>query len=100
LNRPTCAGAGAEISLSASLHSALVCSSGVDRFVIEIDDPRRDDVRSLLEQHLGFARAVTPPEDVHALDLDGLLDSPGAMTEAGVLARCTRARCEQPPPRT
>ncbi|HZQ64824.1 MAG TPA: GNAT family N-acetyltransferase [Gaiellaceae bacterium] len=43
-------------------------------FVIEVDDPRRDDVRALLEQHLAFAREVTPPEDVHALDLDGLLD--------------------------
>jgi len=42
--------------------------------VIEVDDPRRDDVRALLEQHLAFAREVTPPEDVHALDLDGLLD--------------------------
>ena len=42
--------------------------------MIELDDPRRDDVRALLEQHLAFARAVTPPEDVHALDLDGLLD--------------------------
>ncbi len=29
---------------------------------------------SLLERHLAFARTVTPPEDVHALDLDGLLD--------------------------
>ena len=46
----------------------------MDRFVIEVDDPRRDDVRALLEQHLAFARGVTPPEDVHALDLDGLLD--------------------------
>jgi putative acetyltransferase len=44
------------------------------RFVIEIDDPRRDDVRALLEQHLAFAREVTLPGDVHALDLDGLLD--------------------------
>src|SRR5919201_929644 len=43
-------------------------------FVIAVDDPSRDDVRSLLEQHLAFARAMTPPEDVHALDLDGLLD--------------------------
>ena len=42
--------------------------------MIEIDDPRRDDVCTLLEQHLAFARAVTPPEDVHALDLDGLLE--------------------------
>jgi putative acetyltransferase len=46
----------------------------VELFVIEVDDPRRDDVHELLEQHLAFARSVTPPEDVHALDLDGLLD--------------------------
>jgi len=38
------------------------------------DDPRADDVRKLLERHLAFAHANTPPEDVHALDLDGLLD--------------------------
>ena len=43
-------------------------------FVIAVDDPRRDDVRALLEQHLAFARSVTPPEHVHALDLAGLLD--------------------------
>jgi putative acetyltransferase len=48
--------------------------SYVEEFVIEVDDPRRDDVRALLEQHLAFARAVTPPEDVHALELAGLLD--------------------------
>jgi putative acetyltransferase len=46
----------------------------VGDFVIEVDDPRRDDVRALLERHLAFAKAVTPPEDVHALELDGLLD--------------------------
>lgn len=38
------------------------------------DDPRNPDVIALLERHLEFARGVTPPEDVHALDLDGLLD--------------------------
>ena len=43
-------------------------------FTIEVDDPRRDDVRALLEAHLRFAHEMTPPEDVHALDLDGLLD--------------------------
>ena len=43
-------------------------------FTIEVDDPRRDDVRALLEAHLRFAHAMTPPEDVHALDLDALLD--------------------------
>jgi putative acetyltransferase len=46
----------------------------VGDFVIEVDDPRRDDVRALLERHLAFAKEVTPPEDVHALELDGLLE--------------------------
>jgi putative acetyltransferase len=39
---------------------------------INQDDPRNEDVVSLLQRHLDFARSVTPPEDVHALDLDGL----------------------------
>jgi len=46
----------------------------VGGFTIEVDDPRRDDVRALLEGHLTFARAVTRPEDVHALDLEELVD--------------------------
>jgi putative acetyltransferase len=41
---------------------------------IAIDDPRADDVRALLERHLEFARGQTPPEDAHALDVDGLAD--------------------------
>jgi putative acetyltransferase len=41
---------------------------------ISIDDPRAADVRDLLERHLELMHSVTPPEDVHALDLDGLLD--------------------------
>ena len=41
---------------------------------ISIDDPRAEDVLELLERHLVFSRANTPPEDVHALDVDGLLD--------------------------
>jgi putative acetyltransferase len=43
-------------------------------FAIDEDDPRREDVSALLVQHLTFARAVTPPEGVFALDLTGLLD--------------------------
>ena len=42
--------------------------------VIAVDDPRVDDVRALLEGHLAFSRAVTPPGHVHALGIDGLLD--------------------------
>jgi putative acetyltransferase len=41
---------------------------------ISIDDPRAEDVRELLERHLAFSESNTPPEDVHALDVDGLLD--------------------------
>ena len=41
--------------------------------LIAADDPRRADVVALLERHLAFANAHSPPEDVHALDLDGLL---------------------------
>jgi putative acetyltransferase len=39
---------------------------------ISIDDPRAPDVRQLLATHLAFAHAPTPPEDRHALDVDGL----------------------------
>jgi len=42
--------------------------------VIAGDDPRAADVRALLDRHLTFAREVTPPEDVYALDVEGLLD--------------------------
>ena len=41
---------------------------------IAIDDPGAPDVRRLVETHLAFARAPTPPEDAHALEVDGLLD--------------------------
>lgn len=41
---------------------------------IAVDDPRRDEVRRLLAWHLEFAHANSPPQDVHALDVEGLLD--------------------------
>jgi putative acetyltransferase len=41
---------------------------------ISIADPRSADVRRLLERHLAFAHAQVPPEDRHALDVDGLAD--------------------------
>lgn len=43
-------------------------------FDVAADDPRSEDVRVLLEQHLAFANSHSPPEDVHALEVDGLLD--------------------------
>ncbi len=42
--------------------------------MISIDDPGAADVRDLLDRHLAFCNAHSPPEDVHALDVDGLLD--------------------------
>jgi putative acetyltransferase len=42
-------------------------------FVVALDDPGAADVQALLERHLAFANRHSPPEDVHALDLAGLL---------------------------
>ena len=41
---------------------------------IAVDDPRKPEVRALLERHLEFALAHTPPEHSFALDVQGLLD--------------------------
>jgi putative acetyltransferase len=40
---------------------------------ISVDDPRAADVLLLLQRHLEFARTHTRPEDVYALDVDGLV---------------------------
>lgn len=42
--------------------------------MISADDPRRPQVRALLERHLAFCLSETPPEHAFALDVDGLLD--------------------------
>ena len=39
---------------------------------IEIDDFSRSEVRDLLAEHLRNMHALSPPESVHALNLDGL----------------------------
>ena len=41
---------------------------------ISADDPRRPEVRELLERHLSFCLSETPPEHSFALNVDGLLD--------------------------
>jgi putative acetyltransferase len=41
---------------------------------IDVDDPRKPEVRALLERHLTFCVTETPPEHSFALDVDGLLD--------------------------
>ena len=39
---------------------------------IEIDDLSRPAIHALLEEHLQSMRALSPPESVHALDLERL----------------------------
>jgi len=41
---------------------------------IALDDPRKPDVRELLERHLTFTLGATPPEHSYALDVGGLAD--------------------------
>ena len=41
---------------------------------IMVDDPRKPEVRGLLERHLVFCLSETPPEHSFALNVDGLLD--------------------------
>jgi putative acetyltransferase len=58
------------------------------KFVVGMDDPQTPDVRTLLETHLAFAMGQSPPEDVHALDIPGLLHedvSFFSIRECGVL---------------
>ncbi len=70
---------------------------------ITIDDPGAPDVQELLAAHLSFARALTPPEDAHALDADGLLDPSvtfygfrrdGELLAVGTLKRLDRDHAE------
>jgi putative acetyltransferase len=42
--------------------------------LITEDDPRTPDVRELLGLHLAHMKSQTPPENVFALDVSGLLD--------------------------
>ncbi len=39
---------------------------------IRLDDLQGPEIRALLEEHLANMRRISPPESVHALDLDGL----------------------------
>lgn len=41
-------------------------------FTIAIEDPALPDVVALLETHLTLMRSTTPPESVHALDVEAL----------------------------
>ncbi len=70
---------------------------------IEPDDPTADDVRAVLARHLAFAHEVTPPEGVHVLGVEGLVDpdvaffsarSDGRVLGVGALKRLDRAHAE------
>lgn len=63
---------------------------------VALEDPRAPDVVALLERHLVFARSESPPEDAHALDVEGLhgpgisfftLRREGALLAVGALRR-------------
>lgn len=41
---------------------------------VAVDDPRAADIRELLARHLAYMRSQSPPENVFALDVSGLLD--------------------------
>lgn len=75
----------------------------METWTVVVDDPRKPDVLALLERHLEFARSVTPPEDVHALDLDGLVDpsvtffslrEDGRLLGIGAIKELTRGHME------
>ena len=57
----------------ASIYRSVAKGTPMD-LVIAVDDPRIDDVRTLLDRHLAFAREVTPPDHVHAMDVEDLVD--------------------------
>lgn len=67
--------------------------------VVDVDDPLRPDVLTLLGEHLDDMRATSPPESVHALDPTALA-RPGvtfwSAREGGVLVGCV-ALAELPP---
>lgn len=72
--------------------------------VVAAEDPRTPDVVALLEAHLAFCRATSPPEAVHALDLDGLTHPavtfvaarrhPGLLLGVGAIKRLDAAHRE------
>jgi putative acetyltransferase len=70
---------------------------------ISVEDPRGIDVRELLVAHLAFTGFHSPPEDMHALDLDGLLDpsvtffscrADGELVAVGALKRLDSSHAE------
>jgi putative acetyltransferase len=71
---------------------------------IAVDDPRKPDVRALLERHLTFCLSETPPEHSFALDVDALAqpgvtffsyrDADGALLGVGAIKELDPAHVE------
>ncbi len=71
---------------------------------IAVDDPRRPEVRALLERHLAFCLSETPPEHSFALDVDALVqpgitffsyrDSDAAVLGVGAMKELAPAHAE------
>src|SRR4026207_2142305 len=58
---------------------------------IRIDDLRGPEIRELLAEHLRCSAEVSPPQSMHALDLEGLRNANvawGSAWEGGQLAGC------------
>ena len=71
-------------------------AAAMPEVTIAVDDPRASDIRALVARHLEFAASHKPPEDIHALDVAGLLDpavtvfscrAGGALLAVGALKR-------------
>ena len=59
----------------------------IDGIVVAVDDPHAPDVAALLADHLGFAHDQSPPEHVHALPTDRLVDPAVTFVSARDAAR-------------
>jgi putative acetyltransferase len=71
--------------------------------VISADSPLAPDVRELLDRHLAFTTATSPPEHMHAMNADALLDPAvsffsyrrdGVLLGVGALKRLDDAHAE------
>lgn len=63
---------GAMAVFQVKWHDAPSAAPGSPQMNIRLDDLRGPEIRALLEEHLRNMHEISPPESVHALDLDAL----------------------------
>jgi hypothetical protein len=66
---------------------------------IRIDDLRRPEIAELLQEHLRDMQRVSPPESIHALDLESLRKPDitfWTIWDAGILAGCGALKALDP----